>query len=191
MAWPDNLFRWLGFGRYNSSLPTVAEGQVEELQVDSRGRLRVAIESSGAALQARYQASPTPVADGELTDVLVDTLGRLQLVLADPAEPATRYLSAAAERSASAKITAGTVREVQVISTSSADRYLMLIDKSGAVAGADAPFYRAFVPAGSQVSVTFGPPRSFGAGLQVALSSTAATWTDPGADEALFYVEMD
>lgn len=79
MAWTDNLFRWLGFGRYNSTLPTVAEGQVEELQVDSRGRLRVAIEAAVAAFAARYSAAPASVADGELVDVLADEKGRIRV----------------------------------------------------------------------------------------------------------------
>lgn len=161
MAWTDNIFRWLGFGRHNSTLPTLGEGDVEELQVDQRGRLRVALEATSVAL-----------------DVAA-------------AEPATRYLSAAVERQAQAKATAGVVREVTVISNSASDRYLMLVNKATAVIAGDAPFYRAFVPAGAQVSVTFPGGHTFSTALRVALSSTALTWTDPAADEALFYVEMD
>ncbi len=81
MAWTDNLFRWLGFGRYNSTLPTVAEGQVEELQIDSRGRLRVAVDAAASAFAARYFASPSSASDGALVDVLADEKGRLRVWL--------------------------------------------------------------------------------------------------------------
>lgn len=191
MAWTDNLFRWLGFGRHNSTPPTLAEGAVSELQVDHRGRLRVAVESANASLQGRYRAAPAPVAEGELTDLLVDAQGRLQLELADPAPPSTRYVSTALERDAAAKSSGGKVREVSVISTSTADLYLMLVDKGSALAGGEQPFFRALVPAGANVSKSFATPHSFSAGLRVALSSTPVTWTDPGADEGLFYVESD
>ena len=154
MAWTDNLFRWLGFGRYNSTLPTVADGDTEELQVDAHGRLRVALD--------------TP-----------------------QTEPTTRYTSSAAERSASAKATGGVAREVDCLSTSASERYLLLIDKATAVAGGDAPFSRSVVPPDGQASITFDGGYTVTNGLQVALSATPDTYTDPGADEGLFYVEMD
>lgn len=191
MAWTDNIFRWLGFGRYNSTPPTLAEGAVEELQLDNRGRLRVAVETANASLQGRYRAAPAPVADGELTDLLVDAQGRLQLALAPAAEPSTRYVSTALEREAAAKVSGGKVREVVVISTSASDLYLMLVDKGAALAGGEQPFFRALVPAGSQVSVAFQAPHSFATGLRVALSTDPVTWADPGVDEGLFYVELD
>lgn len=161
MAWTDNLFRWLGFGRYNSTLPTVGEGEVEELQIDQRGRLRVAIEATSVALGV------------------------------EQAEPATRYVSSTLERSAQAKASAGVVREVQVISTSASERYLHLINAIGALSGGETPLYRMIVPAGGAIAVTFPGGYSFATGVVVALSSTLATYTDPGADEAFFYVEMD
>jgi hypothetical protein len=79
MAWTDNLFRWLGFGRYNSTLPTVADAAIEELQIDSRGRLRVALEAATAAVRAVYSASPSSVADGQPVDLLADSVGRLRV----------------------------------------------------------------------------------------------------------------
>lgn len=161
MAWTDNLFRWIGFTRFNSTLPTLAEGEVSELQADQRGRLRVALEASSVALETA------------------------------PAEPATRYLSSVLERSAQAKAAAGVVREVHVISTSVSERYLHLINKNGALVNGDAPFYRMRVPAGGALAVAFEGGHTFATGLRVALSSTLATYTDPAADEAFFYVEMD
>jgi hypothetical protein len=38
--WPSQLFRWLGFARYNVTAPVGADGQVAELQGDAAGRLR-------------------------------------------------------------------------------------------------------------------------------------------------------
>lgn len=161
MAWTDNIFRWLGSARYNSSLPTVPESGVEELQIDQRGRLRVSVEAAPAALAVAS------------------------------AEPSSRYLSAAVERAALVKASPGIAREVQVISSSAATRYLLLFNKTAALAGGDVPFYRLTVPAGGQVGVTFTGGYTVSVGLRVALSSTALTYTDPGADEGLFYAEMD
>jgi hypothetical protein len=81
MAWTDNIFRWLGFGRYNSTLPTVSDAQVEELQVDSRGRLRVAIDSVASSLKGIYQVTPGAVADGAVVDLLADSVGRLRVFI--------------------------------------------------------------------------------------------------------------
>lgn len=81
MAWTDNLFRWLGFGRYNSAPPTLAEGEVQELQLDASGRLRVAIDGALAALSARYYASPSAASDGAAVDLLADAYGRARVVL--------------------------------------------------------------------------------------------------------------
>lgn len=41
MGWPTNVFKWLGFGRYNTSPPTLANGDVGELQLDSAGNLKI------------------------------------------------------------------------------------------------------------------------------------------------------
>jgi len=161
MAWTDNIFRWLGYARYNSSLPTVSEGQVEELQCDQNGRLRVALEA---------------------TDVTIDT---------SVAEAATRYVSSSAERQAQAKGSAGVLREVHVINTSASERYLQLFDRTSALSGGEAPFARDIVPAGGSVRIWWEGGRSFAQGLRVALSSSIATWTDPTADEGFFHVEMD
>lgn len=162
MAWTDNLFRWLGFGRYNSTLPTVAEGQTEELQVDQKGRLRVAVEAATVSLET------------------------------DRAEPGTRYMSAALERQATAKATAGVLREITVALDGGApQRYLQLFDRAAALAGGETPFFRSIVPGGGQVNAVFDGGYTLSNGLVVAVSSTLATWTDPAGDEAVFYAELD
>jgi hypothetical protein len=40
MNWPDQIFRWLGFGKYSSQPEALAEGDVSNLVLDSRGYLR-------------------------------------------------------------------------------------------------------------------------------------------------------
>lgn len=159
MAWIDNLFRFLGHGRHNTTLPTLGEGDVEEMQVDSRGRLRVALEATSVSLDV------------------------------EAAEPATRYLSAARERQATAKASGGIAREVSVHSNAAA--WLHVFDRATPATAGSAPIYRHVVPAGAQLTVSFTGGRTFATGLVVALSSSAETWADPGADEGLFYVEMD
>lgn len=41
-SWTDQVFKWLGFGRYKASPTPVGDGQVTELLTDSIGRLLVA-----------------------------------------------------------------------------------------------------------------------------------------------------
>jgi len=41
-AWTDQVFKWLGFGRYKASPTAVGDGQVQELLVDPYGRLATA-----------------------------------------------------------------------------------------------------------------------------------------------------
>lgn len=54
----DKVFRWMGHGRYWSSLPTAAaNGDVVEMLVDPYGRQRVAVESVQPAGYARTGAS--------------------------------------------------------------------------------------------------------------------------------------
>jgi hypothetical protein len=42
--WTEQVFKWLGFGRYRASPTAVGDGQVVELLVDPYGRLRTADE---------------------------------------------------------------------------------------------------------------------------------------------------
>jgi hypothetical protein len=56
-----SVFNFLGLGRYSPVLPTVAPGATGELQLTSRGLLRVAVEASAdgeAAPRARYRTDP-------------------------------------------------------------------------------------------------------------------------------------
>lgn len=62
----DKVFRWLGHGRYSSSLPTAASnGDVLETLVDAYGRTRVVVDSSSPL-------GATPVR--QLTAALTGTL---------------------------------------------------------------------------------------------------------------------
>lgn len=44
--WTDQIFRWLGFGRYKASPSAVGDGQVAELLVDPYGRLVTAAQGA-------------------------------------------------------------------------------------------------------------------------------------------------
>lgn len=46
MAWSNVMFRWDAHARYQQTLPTLADGELGELQLDQRGRLRVAVEAT-------------------------------------------------------------------------------------------------------------------------------------------------
>jgi hypothetical protein len=46
MAWTNVVFNWKGSARYQLTLPTLADGQLGELQCTQRGLLRVAVEST-------------------------------------------------------------------------------------------------------------------------------------------------
>ena len=44
MSWPEQIFRWLGYGKYLASPMAVADGGTSPLLIDPYGRLRVASE---------------------------------------------------------------------------------------------------------------------------------------------------
>lgn len=56
MAWPEQIFKWLGYGQYRSSLPTAAsDGGSVPLLTDAYGRQRVVVDAaSGSGSYATY-----------------------------------------------------------------------------------------------------------------------------------------
>lgn len=62
MSWVDSVFKFLALGRYNSVSPSLANGDQSELQLDSSGRLIVAL--GGAAYDGtrlRVQQDPSTI----------------------------------------------------------------------------------------------------------------------------------
>lgn len=57
LPFSQTVFKWLGFGRYNAVLPTIANGQAAEMQVDRRGRLRVVTSADDSASELLYDDS--------------------------------------------------------------------------------------------------------------------------------------
>ena len=60
-SWTDQVFKWLGYGRYRTSPTPVGDGQVTELLTDALGRLQVV---SGAPAVGREERH-APLAGGE------------------------------------------------------------------------------------------------------------------------------
>lgn len=46
MAWPEQIFRWLGYGRYSASPTAISDGSSTPLLVDPYGRLVTAFSTS-------------------------------------------------------------------------------------------------------------------------------------------------
>lgn len=44
----DEVFKWLGYGRYNSAPPTIGDGQLSEFQTDINGNIKVNIANAGS-----------------------------------------------------------------------------------------------------------------------------------------------
>jgi hypothetical protein len=142
----DKVFRWLGHGRYWSSLPTAA-------------------------------------ANGDIVELLVDGYGRLQVVNASAAPAgvtATRQLAAANTGSLKAA-GAGSLVEVTLWNSGAAAIWFQIHDKASAVSGGDACIDQIMVPAGGSVGWRPAVPVAASAQLRWAASTTAATYTAPGA----------
>ena len=151
MAILDKVFRWLGHGRYSSTLPTALNnGDVGELLIDAYGRPRVLVESS-----------------------------------APPSATAVRQLTAASTGILKAAGT-GTLYEVTVWNSGASALWFQVHDKASAVSPGDACVDQILVPAGASVGwrPAIGPSAS--TQLRWAASTTASTYTAPGADSVGF-----
>lgn len=145
MGWPEQVFKWLGYGKYS--------------------------------------ASPTAVADGATSPLLIDQYGRLQVVNASAAPAgvtATRQLTAANTGSLKSAGT-GSLVEVTIWNSGAAAIWFQVHDKSSAVSGGDACIDQVMVPAGGSVGWRPAVPVAASAQLRWAASTTAATYTAPGA----------
>jgi|GEM_PF-4173474 len=145
MGWPEQVFKWLGYGKYS--------------------------------------ASPTAVADGATSPLLIDQYGRLQVVNASAAPAgvtATRQLTAANTGSLKGA-GAGSLVEVTIWNSGAAAIWFQVHDKSSAVSGGDACIDQVMVPAGGSVGWRPAVPVPASAQLRWAASTTAATYTAPGA----------
>jgi hypothetical protein len=44
MAWPDQIFKWLGYGKYQSAPVAAADGATAPLLIDPHGRLQASVQ---------------------------------------------------------------------------------------------------------------------------------------------------
>ena len=105
-----------------------------------------------------------------------------------PAEPPTLYKTtgSALENDVEVKAAAGTIIEIQVVlGAGQPSAYLHLFDQIGAAAGN--PFFWELIPAGGSITVTPQGGLSFATGIRAAISSTLPTFTDLGANVAMFW----
>jgi hypothetical protein len=96
--------------------------------------------------------------------------------------------SSSLETSRQVSAGAGHLHEVRCLldPTVTADRYLHVFIDVASVSGGETPAWRAFIPAGGEASDSFKGGLPFTTGCVVAVSTTLATLTLPGAGEAMF-----
>lgn len=70
MNWTEQIFRWLGFGRYRASPTAVGDGQVAELLVDPYGRLATTGQGLTPAGYSRALASTGALVKGSPGELL-------------------------------------------------------------------------------------------------------------------------
>lgn len=145
MGWPEQVFNWLGYGKYTASPVAASDGGTKPLLIDPYGRLQV---------------STAPAAPAGVTAVR-------QLTAA----------SAGALKSAGA----GSLVEVTLWNSSTAAIWFQVHDKASAVSGGDACIDQIMVPAGGSVGWRPAVPVAASTQLRWAASTTAATYTAPGA----------
>lgn len=76
MGWPEQVFKWLGYGKYSASPTAVADGATSPLLIDQYGKLRVLAEISGSAT---YSAYKTP-SGADKKGVIKSSAGSLRYV---------------------------------------------------------------------------------------------------------------
>lgn len=76
MGWPEQVFNWLGYGRYTASPVAASDGGTKPLLVDPYGKLRVLAEISGASTYSQYK----PLTGADKKGLIKDTPGSLRYV---------------------------------------------------------------------------------------------------------------
>lgn len=154
-SFTDLVHKWLGHGKYNTTLPTLTDGQVGENQCDSRGRLIVSIGADGGV------ATETSAGTSWVHALTHDDKG---LVTAS----ASKHLCSFWVQSSYA--TAGYIQFHNLAATGS----LVSTTSIPAIA----PLY---IQANGLVSITFARGKLFSTGIVWAFSSTPNVWTEVAA----------
>lgn len=172
-------------GKYNSTLPTYADGDRGNLQIDSRGRLIIALEAAdleiGSVELKNYDTDDRQAVDTShrasvkgYLDAATD-LGATPLFDADGDNTPQQV-----------KASAGAIYAIEVSNPNAADAYLQLFDvANGSITvGTTAPNLSFLVPAGDgtkdgAMDKIFTIPIKFGTAVNYACTTTATGNGDP------------
>lgn len=61
MAWPEQIFKWLGYGKYQASPVAVADGATAPLLIDPYGRLQASVQGTIPAAYNRQLAAANAI----------------------------------------------------------------------------------------------------------------------------------
>lgn len=161
-GWVDTVFKFLGYGRYNTTLPSVVAGAAEELQLDSRGRLIVSV----GAQTALNPTGLVTYSDGALVSgVRTVTMNASKRFYG--ARCASSYASS---------------RYFQIHDLALA---------ASLVSTTSIPVYSIYLPTLTQVEIVIPRGRVMVNGLVFAMSTTSAVYTLDGSATAWTNAEMD
>jgi hypothetical protein len=99
--------------------------------------------------------------------------------------------SAAVENQSVSRVGAGTFLQAVISNTSGGVRYFQLHDLAVALTGGEVPILTVAIPAGDAKVISLPRNLEFATGLVWGLSTTAATFTAPGAPEGWAAVAVD
>lgn len=159
-----------GLGKYNSSAPTLTDGQAIVFQLDVNGNLKATL--------------ATLLAGEDLMNGLMGTLAKP--IAASTYSPSV-YTELTQVTKANIKASSGNVLSFDITNDNAAVRYFQLHNKATAPAAADVPIYSFKIPAGTATApgrLTLGTNffteagKNFGTGIGWAISTTYGTFTD-------------
>lgn len=166
-------------GKYNATLPTFTDGQRADLQLDSRGALRViAMRSTGLELTAANAA-----ADGSSNSITANYSfafphfynGSSWDRAKKPASTSRLLSAAASTNSTLVKGSAGDLFRVTGYNSKASAVYLKLYNKATApTCGTDTPVQTHYIPATAKFDIEFTVPYYFATGIGYCLTGAGA-----------------
>lgn len=115
MSWVDQVFKWLGYGQYNSTPPVLTEGQVGPFQTDVNGNLKVNLAvgtvTAGEAAAASVAQTTAPASSG----IVKASAGSLVEIVGWNESPDDRYLILRQAATVPADATATTTTAFRII----------------------------------------------------------------------------
>lgn len=171
-------------GVYNTTLPTLTNGQLAAVQLDQKGNQRALMTGAAFAVAAqRAFPSGFVAAYDNTSQTAARALAALPFLsngstLDAESKPFSthRLLSAAASTNGtSVKVTAGDLFKISGYNASATARFLKLYNKASApTVGSDTPIWTEYLLPTSRFSFSFEVPLYFSAGIAYALTVNAA-----------------